>query len=343
MRKMLNTLFVFNPETYLSLDNEAVLVQKGTENLMRVPLLALESILYFGYKGTSPALLGYCGEHGIRFSFLTPNGKFLASVCGENKGNILLRKEQYRRSDDDEKSLIIARNFILGKVYNARWILERGLRDHGMRIDQDKVKQVSLSLKDSLLTIRDADSLESLRGMEGKAAEAYFSALDELILQEKDFFYFHERSRRPPLDRFNALLSFAYVLLANDCAAALESVGLDPYCGFLHTDRPGRNSLALDLMEELRSVLAERFVLSQINGGMIKPNDFLIKENGSVFIKEEARKTFLKNWQTRKQEQLRHPFLNEKMEWGLVPYAQALLLARFLRGDLDEYPPFMWK
>lgn len=343
MRKMLNTLFVLTPDTYLTLDNEAVVIKQGEETRQRIPLLSLESILYFGYHGASPRLMGYCGEHGIRLSFLTPEGKFLAAVSGENKGNILLRKEQYRLSQSEEGTSQIAKNFVLGKVYNARWVLERAIRDHEMRINADRVRSISQSLKKALPEIRSVESMDILRGIEGKSAAAYFSVFDELILNQKEAFFFRSRSRRPPLDPINALLSFAYSLLTNDCAAALESVGLDPYCGFMHTDRPGRKSLALDLVEELRSVFADRFVLSLVNQSMLGEKDFVKKENGAVFLSDDGRKVFLTQWQKKKKESITHPFLGEKLEWGLVPYAQSLLLARTVRGDLEEYPPFFWK
>ena len=343
MRKLLNTLFILNPEAYLALDNDAVLVLQGEEKLQRIPLLILESIFYFGYKGVSPALMGYCAARGIRLSFISPQGKFLAAVSGENQGNVLLRKEQYRRSDDEAASVLIARNSITGKVYNSRWILERAIRDHSLQIDKDKVSLASVRINALLPSIRSCSDLDELRGLEGNAADLYFSCLDELILKQKNYFHFSRRSRRPPLDRFNALISFAYTLLANDCVAGASCVGLDPYVGFLHRDRPGRKSLALDLMEELRSVLADRFVISLINTQVIKPGHFDIKENEACFLNEEGKKLFLTAWQKRKQEIIKHPFLSEKIEWGLVPYVQALLLARYLRGDLDEYPPFLWK
>lgn len=343
MRKLLNTLFVLNPEAYLALDNDAVLILQGEEKLQRIPSLILESIFYFGYKGASPALMGYCADHGIRLSFISPQGKFLAAVSGENRGNVLLRKEQYRRSDDESASVLIARNFVTGKVYNSRWVLERALRDHALQIDTEKVSAVSSRIKELLPSIRCCTDLGELRGLEGSAAEQYFGCMNELILQQKSSFHFSRRSKRPPLDRFNTLVSFAYTLLANDCASGASCVGLDPYVGFMHRDRPGRKSLALDLMEELRSVLADRFALSLVNTQAIKPEHFDIRENGACFLNDDGRKVFLAAWQKRKQELITHPFLSEKVEWGLVPYVQALLLSRYLRGDLDEYPPFLWK
>ena len=343
MRKLLNTLYVTQPDTYLALDGENVVVRKDNEELMRLPLHNLEGIVAFGYTGASPALMGACASRGIDLCFLTPNGRFLAHVTGEVRGNVLLRHRQHQIYDDEQDSLAIAKNMIAGKIYNARWVLERTLRDHEMRVDASLLKGVSLSLKESVTNAYNCSTLEQLRGVEGNAAEHYFSVLNQLVLQNKEFFAFNGRNRRPPLDPINALLSFSYVLLARETASALESVGLDPYMGFLHRGRPGRASLALDLMEELRPTIADRFVLTLINRKEVGEDGFVKKENGAVILKDDVRQTVLRAWQTRKQEMITHPFLNEKVAWGLVPYAQSLLLARFLRGDLDEYPPFMWK
>ncbi|MCL1989572.1 MAG: type I-C CRISPR-associated endonuclease Cas1c [Defluviitaleaceae bacterium] len=343
MRKLLNTLFITQPDIYLSLDGDNVVVLQNDTKLGRVPLHNLESIVTFGYTGASPALMGYCAKRHISIVFLKPNGRFLARVIGESNGNVVLRKKQYRVSDDLTASCHVARNFIIGKVYNSKWILERTVRDHGLRIDVAKFKEVSNHLSEVIKAVRVCDDLEVLRGLEGQAAFSYYQIFDHMILQQKEDFYFHNRSRRPPLDHVNAMLSFAYTLLANDVAAALEGVGIDAYVGFLHRERPGRVSLALDVMEELRSVLADRFVLSLINKKIMQKHDFVKKENGAVMMTDEARKAFLSAWQTRKQEQLTHPYLKEKIPWGLVPHVQALLLARYLRGDLDEYPPFLWK
>ena len=254
-----------------------------------------------------------------------------------------LRKTQYRISEKKEESVKIAKNFILGKVYNARWVLERAARDYSMRLDAELLKKKSAFLGQSMNKIRECEDAGTLLGLEGEAASVYFSAFDELILQQKEDFYFHGRNKRPPLDNVNAMLSFGYSLLAGMCGGTLEAVGLDPYVGFFHTDRPGRMSLALDLMEEFRSVMVDRFVLTLINKRIMKPEYFLTKENGAVIMTEEGRKAFLSAWQGKKQEMITHPFLGEKIEWGMVPYAQSMLLARFLRGDLDEYPPFLWK
>ena len=343
MKKLLNTLYLTSPDYYLSLDGENVVVLDGGETAGRVPLHNLEAIVSFGYRGASPALMGACAERGIDLCFLTPQGKFLARVTGKVKGNVILRRSQFEAARNEADCCIIARNFILGKVFNARWVLERMLRDHGMQVDTDRVSQVSQSLQQMLSQIRTCTDSAKLRGMEGEAASQYFSVFNEMILQQKSTFHFEGRSRRPPLDRVNALLSFVYTLLTGMTASALESVGLDPYVGFLHTDRPGRVSLALDLMEELRPVLADRFVLTLINRNIVSAKDFSIQENGAVLMKDDARKRILTEWQNKKKETIRHPFLDEKVEWGVVPYVQAMLLARNLRGDLDEYPPLLWK
>lgn len=343
MKHLLNTLFVTSEDIYLSLDGENVLANRNKEVLARYPLHTLQSIVTFAYPGASPALMGACTEKGIGLAFCTPRGKFLARICGENQGNVLLRRRQYRVADDPAQSCPIARNMIFGKLHNARWSIERTLRDHKLRVDASKLEYASGALRDLLEPVTLVEEPEALRGLEGVGAAAYFGVLDDMILNRKEDFYFHSRNRRPPLDRVNAMLSFAYSLLSHDCASALESVGLDAYVGFLHRDRPGRTSLALDLMEELRPCMADRFVLTLINNRMIKPEHFQTQDSGAVLLTDEGRKAFLKAWQDKKRETLTHPYLNEKLEWGMVPYAQALLLARYLREDLDAYPPFLWK
>jgi len=343
MRKLLNTLYVTSPDTYLSLDGENIVVLKGDIEAKRLPLHNIESLVAFGYTGASPALMGACARKGISLSFMTQSGKFLARIVGENYGNVTLRKTQYRYSDSEEQSVRIARNFIIGKVFNTRWIIERAIRDYPLRLDIEKLNRVSQFMANTLNSISTCECLEHLRGLEGEAASQYFRIFDDLILQQKEQFYFKGRNKRPPLDNVNAMLSFVYTLLAHDTAAALETVGLDAYVGFLHRDRPGRISLALDLMEELRSVYADRFVLSLINKRIVNGSGFTQKENGAIIMNDDTRKTILSSWQEKKQEKITHPFLNEKIEWGLVPYVQALLLARYIRGDLDEYPPFLWK
>lgn len=342
MKKLLNTLFVTTQDAYLALDGENIVV-KIDEQKNRVPLHNIEAIVTSGYLGTSPALMRKCAEKNIEITFLTNSGKFGSRVTGGTTGNVTLRKKQYRLSDSEEESVEIARHFIIGKLYNQRWMLERMTRENPMRIDVERFKQISGELKKYIEDIRQVGDLESLRGIEGQAANRYFLLFDQMILQQKNDFGFYGRNRRPPLDNVNAMLSLAYTLLAQECAAALETVGLDPYVGFLHRDRPGRASLALDLMEELRGIYADRFVLTLINKKMVTEKDFVKKESGAVILTDDGRRTFFQKWQEKKQEQIKHPFLGEKINWGLVPYTQALLLSRFLRDDLDGYPPFLWK
>lgn len=343
MKKLLNSLFITQPDVYLSLDGDNIVLLKEQERLGRFPLHNLESIVAFGYTGASPALMGYCAERNISLVFMTMNGRFLARVIGASKGNVILRKKQSLVSEDVMLSARVARNFIVGKIYNHKWILERMTRDYPLRVDISDFKQASGQLSNLMTVIRQCEDLEQLRGLEGQAALIYNQRFDHMILQQKEDFYFRVRSRRPPMDKVNAMLSLAYTLLANDMVSALEGVGLDAYIGFLHRDRPGRASLALDLMEELRGVYADKFVLSLINKKVMNADDFVRKENGAVIMSVDARKKFLTAWQQKKQEKITHPYLGEKISWGLVPHAQSLLLAGYLRNDLDEYPPFLWK
>lgn len=343
MKKLLNTLYITSENSYLALDGENVVVLEDKTEIGRLPLHNLEGIVSFGYRGTSPALMEACAERNISLCYLTPQGKFLARVSGKTRGNVILRQQQYDSSKEEAQSLEIAKTCILGKVYNARGVLERGIRDHSLQIDVEKVKAASAFMKNSLEMIRDCQSKEQLRGYEGEAASIYFGVLDELILQQKKDFYFHGRSKRPPMDNVNALLSFVYTLLTNSITLALETVGLDPYVGYLHTERPGRASLSLDLVEELRAVLADRFVLSLINKKIVSKKNFSHKENGAVLMDDELRRKVLTEWQNKKKETITHPYLKEKVEWGMVPFVQAMLLARYLRGDLDGYPVFLWK
>lgn len=343
MKRLLNTLYVTSTNRYLSLDGENVVILEEQEEIGRVPLHNLEGIVTFGYTGASPALMGACAKRNIDLSFMSGNGRFLARVSGEVRGNVTLRKEQYRISSQKKESMKIARNFITGKVYNAKWVLERAARDYPLRLNAEKLKEKSVFMSENLKNIRACEEAEKLLGLEGESASLYFSVFDELILQQKEDFFFHGRNKRPPLDNVNAMLSFVYTLLAGMCASALEAVGLDPYVGFFHTDRPGRISLALDMMEELRSVMADRFVLTLINKKIIDGSGFTKKESGAVIMDDDTRKVFLSQWQNKKKESITHPFLGEKIEWGIVPFAQAMLLARYIRGDIDEYPPFLWK
>lgn len=343
MKKLLNTLYVSSENSYLGLEGETIVVYEGETKIGRIPLHNLEGIVSFGYRGTSPALMGACAERGISLCYVSPQGKFLARVSGKTRGNVLLREQQYKSCKDEVIGLNIAKNCITGKVHNARWVLERAVRDHSMQIDAERVKKASMQMKASLELIRNADSLDQLRGYEGEAASIYFGVFDELILQQKKDFCFQRRTKRPPTDPVNAMLSFVYTLLTNQITSSLETVGLDPYVGCIHTDRPGRASLALDLIEEFRAVYADRFVLSLINKKIVNAKNFTKKENGAVLMDDDLRKKLLVEWQNKKKEVITHPFLKEKEEWGMVPYVQAMLLARYLRGDLDGYPVFLWK
>lgn len=343
MRKLLNTLYITSSDYYLSLDGENVVIVQGKKEIGRLPLHNLEAVVTCGYAGASPALMEKCAAENISMVFLSATGRFRAKVTGKAYGNILLRRTQYRMADDKKRSLEIAVNFMTGKIHNERSVINRAIRDYAERLDTGEMSRISEQLKETLQAVRKAKTIEELRGYEGEAASRYFSQFDQLILQQKSEFSFHVRNRRPPLDKVNALLSFTYSLLTGMCVAALETVGLDPYAGFMHTDRPGRCSLALDLLEELRAPYADRFVLSCVNKRIVDPADFEQKENGAVFLNEGGRKKYLSAWQNKKAEKLTHPYLQESIEWGLVPYVQALLLARYIRGDLDGYPPFFWK
>lgn len=343
MKKLRNTLYITEQDRYLSLDGENIVVYADKKEIGRVPLHNLEEVVTFGYTGASPALMYACAERDITISFLSPSGRFLARVSGKVRGNVLLRKKQYFISEDVAESICFARNMLRGKLFNARWVLERTKRDHPLQVDCEKLQAASTQIQQYLLDLTDCKDEMEMRGKEGVAASAYFSVFNELILQQKDSFRFEGRTRRPPLDRVNALLSFTYTLLTGMMTSALESVGLDPCVGFFHGDRPGRCSLSLDLMEELRPVFADRFVLTLINKRIVTADDFIIKENGAVLLGDTAKKTVLAEWQKRKQVEILHPFLEEKVQWGMVPFVQAMLLARCIRGDLDEYPPFFWK
>ena len=339
MKKLLNTLYVTSPDAYLGLDGENVIVKKEDAVALRIPIHNLEAITTFNYVGASPALMRKCGEKGVSLSFFQGD-RFCGRFVGQENGNVILRKTQYRVSDIEQDSLKIARNMILGKVHNAKYVVDRALRDHALRLDCDRMQKASQYLKQSLRNIKESVSLDQLRGFEGESASIYFGVFDELILQQKKDFSFLGRNKRPPMDNVNALLSFAYSLLTSECAGAAYSVGLDPYVGFLHRDRPGRQSLALDLMEELRAPVADRFVLTLINKQEITGKGFKKMESGAVLLNDETRRLILQKWQESKKEQVQHPFLKEKVQIGLLPYVQAMLLARYLRGDIDAYPPY---
>jgi CRISP-associated protein Cas1 len=339
MRKLLNTLYVTLPQSYLCKEGETVVVRQEQEMRLRVPILALEGIVCVGQVSMSPALMAFCAERDVGVSFLSEHGRFLARIQGPTHGNVLLRREQYRRADDESASAEIARAVLLAKVANGRTVLLRAARER----QSAALDQAVSRMGEALRAVETAQTLEVLRGVEGEAAHTYFRVFDAMILQQKESFFFRERSRRPPLDNVNSLLSFLYVLLAHDVSSALETVGLDPAVGFLHRDRPGRAGLALDLMEELRPVIADRLALTLINRKQVDGAGFTRGESGGVTMSDKTRKEVLVAWQMRKKEELAHPYLEERIPLGLVPYAQALLLARHLRGDLDAYPSFIWR
>jgi|SRR5690625_217110 len=341
MKRLLNVLYVSQPDIYLSLKGGNVNLLKSNESLARIPLHNLEGICTFGHQGVSPGLMGECMERNISITFFSTTGRMRGRVLGMTQGNVVLRKKQYKVSENEELSTNIAKHMILGKIFNKEYLLKRFIRDHPLRLNVSKLEHIVSQLSSIRQEVIQCKDLETLRGLEGNAASTYFSVFNECIIQQKEEFVFKKRVRRPPTDKVNALLSFAYSLLTAETAAALEGVGLDAYVGFLHRDRPGRVSLALDLIEELRPIIAERFVLKLINRRQIQASDFVIKENNAVLLSDESRSKFLGLWQENKEEQVTHPYLKEKLKWGLVPHAQALLLARFLRNDLDGYPPFL--
>lgn len=343
MRRLLNTLYVTIPDAHLACEGENILIKKDDEVKFRVPIHNLEGIVCFAYNGASPKLMQLCCERGVTLSFLTEYGKFLARVTGGVSGNILLRKNQYRWTDNDDICVRLAKRFIAAKIMNCRSVLHRAVRDHPETVDKVLLNSIMELISNLGIKVEKAEDLHTLRGLEGQAANLYFSGFDELILTQKSAFQMTDRSRRPPLDRVNALLSFLYTLLTHEVTAALESVGLDPQAGFLHKDRPGRESLALDIMEELRPHFGDRLALNLINRNQINGDGFIIKENGAVVMDDSTRKEVLTAWQKRKQEEITHPYLEEKVPLGLVPYIQAMLLARHIRGDIEDYPPFIWK
>ena len=343
MRKLLNTLYVTTPESYLTKDGENVVVKVNDVETFRIPVHNIEGIVCFGYMGASPGLMGMCADNNVGLSFVSPSGRFIGRFQGKINGNVLLRRKQYRLADSDEDVVSVARIFIMGKIANCRSILQRVIRDHGLSVNVNVLEGSSAILQNILKRIVNIKSLDELRGYEGEAALAYFSTFDHLILCQKEVFFFNGRNRRPPRDNVNAMLSFVYTILMHDVQSAIETVGLDPFVGFLHRDRPGRPSLALDMMEEFRPYLADRLVLSLINRKQVNSGSFLHSDVGDVIMKDDARKEIITAWQKRKQEKIIHPWLQEEIPIGLLPYAQALLFARYLRGDLDNYPVFIMK
>ncbi|MFH0953236.1 MAG: type I-C CRISPR-associated endonuclease Cas1c [Verrucomicrobiota bacterium] len=343
MKKLLNTLFVTTQGAYLCHEGESVLVRVENETKLRVPIHTIGGIVCFGCVSYSPPLMGLCGERGVIISHLTERGQFLARVHGPVSGNVLLRREQYRRSESPAQAARIARSVLAGKIGNARTVLQRAARDHGEKGGGDDIERAVNRLGFLMGGLKEESPLDVLRGKEGEAANAYFGVFDHMITAQKDDFFFKTRSRRPPLDNMNALLSFLYTLLVHDASAALETVGLDPQVGFLHAERPGRPSLALDLMEEFRPFLADRLALSLVNLRQVQGSGFKTTESGAVVMDDDTRKTLLVAYQKRKQEEVLHPFIEETVPVGLLFHVQAQLLARHLRGDLDAYPPFIWR
>lgn len=343
MKRLLNTLFITNPDSYLTKQGENLLIKVKGKIKFRIPVHNLESVICFGHLGASPTAMQLCAERGIGLSFLTTNGRFQARVIGKSSGNVLLRRKQFRWADNDDEKLRLAKRFVTAKIHNSRRVIQRFVREHDSNMVGSELPLVIDKLKEMIIRVDNSDKINSIRGIEGEAATLYFSNFDNMILSQKDYFNFQRRVRRPPTDPVNALLSFVYTLLAHDCSSALESVGLDSQVGFMHTDRPGRGSLALDLMEELRPYVADRLVLSLINRKQLERSGFIKRENGTVLMDDATRKEVIIEWQDRKREEIAHPFLNEKISIGLIPYVQSMLLARNLRGDLSDYPPFLWK
>jgi CRISPR-associated protein Cas1 len=344
MRHVRNTLYLTQENSYVHKDGMSVVVHKDRQKIAQFPIHAIGEIVCFGYGITaSPALTEHCAKEGVTITYLDGKGKFLARMVGPTQGNVLLRRAQYRASDDPAQSLSIARCCVAAKIQNQRNTLLRFARNHP---EAEGIEEIRSSLDRMETThgrLKFAQNIDSLRGMEGDAAESYFSVFDRMVLVPGPDFRFHSRSRRPPMDRVNALLSYTYSILALDLRSALESVGLDPYVGFLHVERPGRPSLALDLMEEFRSAFADRLVLGLVNLRQVDPSGFVIHPTGEVEMNPETRKTLLSAYQKRKRETIQHPFLEEDLDIGLVQLAQARLLARHLRGDLDFYPAFLWR
>jgi CRISPR-associated protein Cas1 len=342
MKKHLNTLYITSDDAYLRKERETFVVEVNNEKVFQAPIHSVENIVCFGFKALSPALMAFCAENNVGISYLTEYGKFLARVYGAQKGNVLLRKTQYAISDNKEQSLAIARPIIAAKVSNCRSLLQRHQRNHPEDCSK-AVESAASVLGNRLSDIQKAITLDELRGHEGECAAMYFNVLSSLIIAQQDDFSFSVRSKRPPLDPANAILSFLYAIMANDIRSALETTGLDPQVGFLHQLRPGRPSLALDIMEEFRAYLGDRIMLNLINLKQVSKKDFEIRDSGEVRMSDEARKTVISAYQKRKQEEITHPFLGEKMTIGLLPHIQAQLLARYIRGDIQEYPPFYMK
>jgi CRISPR-associated protein Cas1 len=343
VRKLLNNLYVNTQGCYLHREGETVIVEQEKKKILQLPVHTIGNLICFGNVMCSPQLLGLCAERDIGVSFLSEYGRFLASVRGPVRGNVLLRREQYRKADDLKLIRMVASNIVAAKLANSKLVLNRVCRDHGAKIDTAEVKEALAQIDSLFRLLANAGDADEVRGIEGMAAVRYFGVFNHLILDQKEYFIFDKRNRRPPLDSVNALLSFTYTILAHDVRSALETVGLDPAVGFLHRDRPGRYGLALDLMEEFRAVIADRLVLSLINRRQVSKSGFKKAENGAVIMDKDTRKTLLTEYQNRKQDEIYHPYIEEKIPIGLLFFVQANLMARFIRGDIDGYPSFFWR
>ena len=342
MKKLLNTLYVLTPESYLFCRNENICIKLGGEEKLAVPALTIDAIVCFGQMTVSTPLLAFCGEHGISITFLTQSGAFQGRFYGPVSGNILLRKKQYESLNDPAFRCRYVRDELYAKFRNSKMVLLRHARNVETEGSGAPLYEAAQKLSEAAETLSDCDTVDSMRGVEGAAASVYFAQFDEMLRGNPNGFHFKTRSRRPPRNEVNAVLSFTYMLLTREVQSALETVGLDPAAGYLHTLRPGRASFALDLLEELRAPLCDRFVLTLFNRGQLSASDFDAGEE-AVYLSENGRKTVLTAWQRRKTEEITHPFLNEKVQIGMIPFAQAMLFARVLRGDLDRYPPFIWR
>jgi CRISPR-associated protein Cas1 len=343
MKKHLNTLYITSPDAYIRKEGMTFIVEVEDRKALQAPVHTIENIVCFGFKPVTPALMAFCAENNIGISYMSMHGKFLARVYGEQRGNVLLRKAQYAMSDSEEGSLKIARNVVAAKITNTRGILQRHLRNHGDKEEDDTVSRSVEELSRYMNLVKTAHNLDALRGYEGESASIYFRCFNSLITAQKDDFIMNGRTKRPPLDYVNALLSFVYMLLVNEFRSALETTGLDPQVGFLHRLRPGRPSLALDIMEEFRAYIADRVVLNLINLRQIDKNDFERRETGEIRMSEKCRKEVLMAYQKKKDEVIEHPFLGDKTTVGLLPHIQCMLLARYIRGDIEDYPPFYIK
>lgn len=343
MRRLRNTVYITQEDYFLNREGETIVIQKDREKVLQVPIHNIEGIVFLTPATVTPQVLELCSSSKVHVSFISHNAEFLVRIQNPVSGNIALRKDQFKLAADSIESLRLAKYFCAGKIFNSRIVLLRLVRDHGDDINKESVNKVIAELGKSARRVLYCVTMSELLGVEGDAAKLYFSVFNELILRKEEGFIFQGRSRRPPLDEVNALLSFFYVMLVHEVESALETVGLDAQMGFYHQSRSGRSSLALDMMEELRAYMVDRFVISIINNKQVCKSDFHVKENGAVLIRDEARSKILQQWQKRKNDIIEHPFLKEKIEVGLIPYAQALLLARFMRGDIDDYPPFLMR